>query len=298
MVKQKWLLFIFLSIFIFDSKAQEKPIFSFGIAADVQYCDCESKGQRYYRSSLKKLNECVDVFNSKNLSFVIQLGDLIDKKIESFDSVLTIYNRLKMKQYHVLGNHDFSVDNRYKNSILNRLDLKNGYYDFKLKSWRFIVLDGNDISFHRFVAGSDNYQKAEKLYNKIRITKSDIPEWNGSIGRDQLNWLKAKLVKSSKIKEKVVIFCHYPIFPKNIHCLWNDDEVLNIIESFDCVVAYINGHNHAGNYAFHNHIHYLTIQGMVETIDTNAFAIIEVYPDKLNVVGYGREHSRILTINK
>ena len=56
-----------------------KPIFSFGLIADVQYCDCEPRGSRYYRSSLTKLKEAVDAFKKDSVEFIINLGDLIDK---------------------------------------------------------------------------------------------------------------------------------------------------------------------------------------------------------------------------
>jgi hypothetical protein len=29
----------------------QKPLFSFGVIADVQYCDCESEGTKFYRLS-------------------------------------------------------------------------------------------------------------------------------------------------------------------------------------------------------------------------------------------------------
>jgi manganese-dependent ADP-ribose/CDP-alcohol diphosphatase len=61
------------------------------------------------------------------------------------------------------------------------------------------------------------------------------------------------------------------------------------------VKAYINGHNHKGNYAIKKGIHYITMKGMVvNTLPT--YGIIQVHPKQLNIVGYGNEISRTLLI--
>lgn len=77
--------------------------------------------------------------------------------------------------------------------------------------------------------------------------------------------------------------------------LWNDIELIELLESYPCVVALFSGHYHSGNYAKKKGIHYLTLQGMVETENSNAYSIVEVYTDHLKVLGFGREPSRILT---
>ena len=93
------------------SAAQENDrAFTFGLVADVQYADADPVGSRYYREARGKLADCVRVLNQMDLAFVIQLGDLIDRDYSSFDAVVPIYDRLRSPHYHVLGNHDFSVD--------------------------------------------------------------------------------------------------------------------------------------------------------------------------------------------
>jgi len=46
-----------------NDKAQ-KPLFRFGIIADVQYCPSEPEGTRYYRNSLPKLREALSYFKT------------------------------------------------------------------------------------------------------------------------------------------------------------------------------------------------------------------------------------------
>jgi manganese-dependent ADP-ribose/CDP-alcohol diphosphatase len=278
------------------SKSSLEPDFCFGILADPQYCDCEPSGSRFYRSTLKKLEECIQELNTKDLSFVVQLGDLIDRDFRSFDTIISIYNQLDTKKYHVLGNHDFGVSSEKKDSILSKLGLTERYYDFCIKNWRFIVLDGNDISLFANIAGSDKYKKAENIYNEL--VKRNAPNantWNGTLSKEQIDWMENKLKESTEAGERVILFCHYPVYPDyNAHNLWNSTELINLIESFDCIVAYINGHNHHGNYGIKKGIHYLTLHGMVETQLENSYVIVEVYNNYLKVVGYGREPNRIL----
>jgi|GEM_PF-3415784 len=54
----------------------QQPILSIGLIADVQYCDCNTHINRYYRKSLTKLHEAVDAFNQKDVDFVINLEDM------------------------------------------------------------------------------------------------------------------------------------------------------------------------------------------------------------------------------
>ena len=100
------------------------PLFRFGAVADCQYCD-KTSGKRKYDLSPKKLSACVKHYNKLNLSFVVHLGDFIDRDFESFDKVVPIYNRLKAPHYHVLGNHDFEVADDKKALVPAKLGLKN-----------------------------------------------------------------------------------------------------------------------------------------------------------------------------
>ena len=111
----------------------------------------------------------------------------------------------------------------------------------------------------------------------------------------QLKWIESRLVTATKAKERVMLFCHFPVFPKNGHNLWNDKVLTELLARYPCVVAYINGHNHAGNYGQRDGIHYLTLKGMVDT-EENSYAVIEVYADRLVVKGFGRERSRELPL--
>jgi manganese-dependent ADP-ribose/CDP-alcohol diphosphatase len=94
-----------------------KPIFTFGIIADVQYADIDPVGTRYYRSSLPKLRESLSSFKNDSADFIINLGDLIDRDFVSFKKVLDIIDSSGIRTYHVSGNHDYAVDSELKKQI-------------------------------------------------------------------------------------------------------------------------------------------------------------------------------------
>ena len=235
------------------------PLFRFGAVADCQYCKGTSN-VRKYNLSPKKLTACVEHYNKQQLSFVVHLGDFIDRDFESFDKVVPIYNRLKAPHYHVLGNHDFSVADDKKALVPAKLGLKQRYYDFARKGWRFIVIDGNDVSLYAWPKDNPRTKAAAEYHKSL---KPRPPSWNGALGDEQLKWIEAKLQAATKAKERVMLFCHFPVYPKNGHNLWNAGALTELLSRYPCVAAYLNGHNHAGNYGQRDGIHYLTLKGMV-----------------------------------
>ncbi len=278
-----------------DSGADPRPghpLFRFGAVADCQYCKATSKVRKYSLSP-EKLTACVEHYNKQELSFVVHLGDFIDRDFESFDIVVPIYNQLKAPHYHVLGNHDFSVADDKKALVPGKLGLTNRYYDFILKGWRFIAIDGNDVSLHAW-SKDDPRTKAAAEYHQSLNPRP--PSWNGAVGEAQLKWIESKLQAATKAKERVMLFCHFPVFPKNGHNLWNDVALTDLLARYPCVAAYVNGHNHAGNYGQRDGIHYLTLKGMVDT-EQSSYSIIEVYADRLKVQGFGREINRDLPLD-
>ena len=73
------------------AKGAEQPKLEFGVVPDVQYCDCEINGTRYYRNSVSKLIDASQVLNQENVDFTVQLGDLIDRDLQSFSTILPIF---------------------------------------------------------------------------------------------------------------------------------------------------------------------------------------------------------------
>ncbi|MFT4541258.1 MAG: manganese-dependent ADP-ribose/CDP-alcohol diphosphatase [Planctomycetota bacterium] len=273
-------------------RAVDAKRFAFGVVADCQYCAAPARGVRQYADSRWKLEACVDHLETLAPSYVVHLGDFIDRGFESFDVVAPIYDALTCDKYHVLGNHDYSVADELKASVPQKLGLPSNYYEFAVDDWRFVVLDGNDISLYAHIEGSAEHTAALDFHSKH---VPNAPVWNGALGSKQLEWLESVLRRAEAASEKVILYCHFPVFPEANHNLWNANELLDLIEPYSCVKAYMNGHNHAGNYAIRDGIHFLTLKGMVDTRHTS-YAVVEVYGEHLSVMGFGREIERSLRV--
>jgi predicted phosphodiesterase len=273
-----------------------KSNITIGIVTDVQYCACEPNGIRFYNNSLAKLDSCIKYFNSQQLDFVAHLGDAIDRDFQSFDIILPRFMQFTAPVYFVLGNHEFNVQEKFKTQVLSKLKMKNDYYSISEGDWSFIFLNGNDLSFR---TPQDSVQIAERdtLYAKlIRTGRCNTGKANGGLSSKQFEWLKNQLEEATKSNKKVIVMCHFPIFPVACHSLFNDEELTAMLTQYKSVKAYFCGHNHAGGYALKDGVHFINFKGMVDTESTFAFAKVTLTQDSILVEGKGREPSRRLKI--
>lgn len=270
-----------------DMGKQDYPVFTIGIFADAQYSDEDPSINRFYRLSTARLKEAYDTFKKENVDFVINLGDLIDKDYSSFRPVLGIIDSSKIKTYNLLGNHDYSVADSLKRKVPGLLN--NPQQSLKSEGFRFIFLNGNEISTY---SGSTSFMTARiqvyldtlKAHKKINAM-----DWNGGISAAQLFYLERELDYATKKHEKVIISCHFPVYPENAHNLLNYEEVLGLLKRYNNVIAWFSGHNHAGNYGNIGPLQFITFRGMVETEDQSSFAIARIYDHRVVIKGYGRE---------
>lgn len=274
-------------------KQDGDAILTFGLIADIQYCDCESHGTRYYSHSLNKLSEAIEDFNKSEAEFIINLGDLIERDFKSFGPVLELMRKSKRAIFHVPGNHDYSVKQRYKKRVTRMLAGEDGYYSFSKGGFRFIALNSCDISTY---SGSlrSRFKAGAMLARLQREGHKNAFDWNGAIGRKQIIWFKSELAEARAMGQGVFIFSHHPVAPEGAHTLYNRQEMLDIVSGYDNIIAWFGGHKHEGDYGYYSDIHFVTLKAVVETADTNSRALVEVYDNYLLIKGRGREESRKL----
>ncbi len=281
-----------------SARAQATPL-RFGVIADPQYADVPPNTAmgRYYADSLDKLSAAIETLNAQDLRFVVTLGDVIDRDFASFERILPLYRKLRHETRFVLGNHDFEVEAAHLGRVVGRLGMPAPYYDFTVQDVRFVVLDGNDVSLFAPPQGDPRWQRAQERLARARAAGlPNAKPWNGSLGDAQRAWLERTLSAAQGAGERVVVLNHYPVLPDNPHNLWDSAEIVALLARSTNVVAYFNGHNHAGNHAEAHGIHFVNFRGMVDTPDTSAFAVVEISGDRLDIRGYGREPSRSLPL--
>lgn len=276
-------------------KGATQPIFKVGLAADAQYADVDSKGTRHYRASIGKLSTAVEHFNAQPLAFCVHLGDLIDRQWGSFEQISKPLSASRHRFHHVLGNHDFDVLDSQKPGVPGQVGLKQRYHGFDLNGFRFVFLDTTDVSTYAHSQGTPELALGMAELERLQALK--LPQakpWNSGIGKAQLQWLDGQCTEAATKNLRVIAFAHHPVAPAGGHDLWNSEEVLQLISRHRHIAAWINGHNHAGAYAEVEGAHYLTVHGMVETAETNAYATIDLHADRLIITGHDREPSREL----
>jgi len=266
----------------------QDPVLRIGLVADPQYEDLDPRGTRFYRESLWKLHQAIDSFNYHKVNFVQSLGDIINGKWESFDSILPVYGHLMphINNYHLLGNHEFAVDEKFKSQLLSKLHMPDFYYSYSLDGWRFIVLDGTDY-MEASLPIHPGHEEKLVLYMKNVISSNDH-EYNGAIGPVQQKWLKEKLDSAEMKDEKVIIFCHMPVrsASSTSENLLNDFEILSLVEQYPCVNAFICGHYHKGGFIRTKGVAHITLKGMIEN-QVSSFAIMEIYEKEIRIRGFG-----------
>ncbi|PDT05383.1 phosphatase [Rhizobium chutanense] len=273
------------------------PLFRFGIIADPQYAAIppHQAMDRHYASSLAKVAEAIEVFNGWELSFVMTLGDVIDRSFSSFDDILPVYDKLRHEALFLLGNHDFSVSPGHLSEVAARLGLPSPYYSFSRHGWRFIVLDGNEVSTFAPPEGHPHRALAAEMLAALQAKgAANAHRWNAALSDAQFAWLADEIASAAAAGEQVIVMNHYPVHPPCEHGMWDSERIVTLLAAQPHVVAYLNGHDHAGNYGKAGACHFVNFKGVVDTEKENAFAIVEVHADRIEIHGFGREDSRTL----
>lgn len=281
------------------ARAQSAPVFSFGIVVDPQYAPVAPnyKSNRYYANTLWKLTDAVEAFNKEDLKFVATLGDIIDRHWESYAHIMPVYDKLKHDRFFILGNHDYDVAAEYLQSVVRTAGMQKAYYDFTGGGYRFVVIDGNDVS--TFAPPKDDPRRdiaAERLAALQAKNAPNAQTWNGSLSDEQFAWLETTLKNAQGAGEKVIVMGHYPVYPANEHNMWDSERIVDLLTASPAVVAYFNGHNHAGNFGETGGKYFVNFKGMVDTPATSAYSVVDVYDDRIEIRGSGREENRTLKI--
>ncbi len=290
--RPRWWSLVFLLILNFwgaDTYGQTtSPLIRIGVIADIQYGDVDPAGTRYYRNSLQKLEECVADLNTEKVDFSINLGDLVDRNPADMEAVLTRLKALDQTVYNTPGNHDYVgiTDNK---ALYRQLGMPGEYYSVRRGKWLFIMLNTNEIASYANVAGTEKEKELAAALERIQKSgRINGKPWNGGISLKQTKWLTKLLKKAEKKGRNVMVLSHHPLFPEEGYTALNGKEILETLSSFSCVKGVISGHHHVGAFGTYKGIPCITTEGMIETENTNAYGVLDIYEDKFVLRGKGR----------
>lgn len=287
---------------------------------------------RRYRQSLDILRTAVNSWESmgRKLSGAVILGDICDGKANEnktqrgcLETILGIIDSSSHKYNYVFGNHchycftrgelqslilgaksSVLYDHRDRSSILDAGVL---HYDWSPHpGWRFVFLDSYDVSLIG-ASNPENNQLARDLlaqnnpnnlslsgtwFNNLPREKKRWVPYNGGIGQKQLDWFSRVLSLSRDNSERVVVFCHQPVYsPERPQSLvWNSEQLLSIVRDSGNVVMWVAGHDHNGCYNRDvSGVHHLVVPAPIECDEGQvAFGSIDIYNDKLQLKWTGK----------
>jgi len=188
-----------------------------------------------------------------------------------------------------MGKLRHDVLDEQKEKVPGQMGLEKRYSFTDKGGFRLVFLDTTDVSTYAHALRDDRtFQAVREMTALEQQGRPHAQPWNSAIGPAQMAWLKATCAEAAGKGMKVVLFAHHPVYPANTHNLWNDAEMMAFAEANRNVVAWINGHNHQGNFGVKAGVPYVTLQGMVETADTTAYAFADLHADRIVLTGVGR----------
>ncbi|WIA21411.1 hypothetical protein OEZ85_000626 [Tetradesmus obliquus] len=306
------------------------PLFKFGLLTDIQHADkdtvsFEGRPQRY-RESLGKLQAALQHLSDisqkpqpqqdliQPLSFLLTLGDVIDGYGDDDSASAAAKTSKDLKQVaglissslqdiparHVLGNHCLAAP---RSQLLEALAMPGSYYSVQLPAkWKLIVLDTTDMSLHSGYPQQESSQMQQALQWLQAHPKeqhANAEAWNGGLSAAQMTWLQLELAEAAMADQRVIVACHHPLAPGSApeqYLAWNYEAVLQLLEQRAGTVRMVfSGHYHPGGYAQRAGIHFVVFEGILEApLDSNAYAVVEVWRNKALIRAYGVGSSREL----
>ena len=250
-----------------------------GLVTDVHYADADTRGTRHYRDSLGKLEQAVDGFNRLGVSFVIELGDLVDAgpskehDLKFLREIDRVYRRFRGPRYYVLGNHCLHALTKTEFLTHSGAKVKKSFHSFDRGGRHFVILDAN-------------FKQDGTPYAAGNFTWTDT-----SIPAAQQKWLADDLKRAGD--KKTFVFLHQNLHDeKDAHGVKNAPQVRGVLESAGNVAAVFQGHMHTGGHAKIGGIHYCTLRAMVEGpgLGNNAHAVVLIdLHGQPKLEGFGRQ---------
>ena len=218
-----------------------------------------------------ELRACLRGFRQKRVDFLLQLGDLIKgsdaEKHEELRQATTLLQEFPGTIRHALGNHCLAIS---RPELMRTLGMQAPYYAFAMQGFRFLVLDGMDVSIHN-QPETEQDRKILAYY----LAQPELHDYCGAIGARQKNWLQGELEGAERSGEQVIIICHFPLIAETTDArhglLWNHLEMTKLLATSPAVKLCISGHYHYGGYALQNGIHFVVLPAFVNRTEHPGF---------------------------
>lgn len=124
--------------------------------------------------------------------------------------------------------------------------------------------------------------------------------WNGGISQKQLKWLEERLATAHSNNERVIVASHHQFgaspAARATHLAYNHFEIREACLSSPAFRIALAGHDHVGGYLSDGEKqHFVTLEAVLEATD-NAYAVMNIYDDRVVIEGFGSCTSRVLSV--
>ncbi|MGC4045087.1 MAG: metallophosphoesterase [Armatimonas sp.] len=221
------------------------------LMTDIHYADTNPRCNRFYRESIFKVREAVNVLRPRMPHVAVHLGDLIDgpqrrdslAEIQNLRTIEAEFRRLAPFRSYVLGNH--CLNTMAKGQYLATVGQRKSYFSYDMGGWHIVVLDGC------FREDGAAYAPGQFTWNN-----SEVPE-------PQREWLEADLARTNR---PTVVFCHQRLdMEGNAQMGVHSSQIVRqILRRSGKVKAVFMGHSHANELKVIDGIPYATLRAMVE----------------------------------
>ena len=240
--------------------ANSNPL-RFGIITDIHFST--ERETAAADATAAEIGTCMEFWQRHNVDFLLQLGDLIngtdDHKYEELRQISSILQQFPVTIRHVIGNHCLALP---RLELMEALGLQSAYYTFTMQGFRFMVLDGMEVSMLRTPE-----REEDRHYIALFQAHPELHDYCGAVGTRQKAWLQNGLEEAERSGEKVIIICHFPLLPETTDqrhgLLWNHREIAELLAASPAVKACISGHYHYGSYGQLNGLHFLVLPAFV-----------------------------------
>jgi len=158
-------------------------------------------------------------------------------------------------------------------------------WDVLLPIWNQLAMPTHHVVGNHDIRARGTAYAVERMALERRYYSFDVNGWRfvvldtNDLDAAQLDWLAGQLV------QPCVVFGHHPeAF----------DTIAPIMSASGNAKVYFCGHNHYGGYREQDGVAMVNLHAMVNTPDSNAFAVVRIYADRIEVDGFGREPDRVL----
>jgi len=254
-----------------------RPPLRFGVITDIHFSLEKSVAAK------EELCRCLDAWHRRDVDLLLQLGDLVNgEHAEGEDElreISAVFKEFRGEIRHVLGNHCLAVP---RPKLLATLALQAPFYAFSIAGFRFVALDGMDVSVLR---QPETAVDAE-LLDHFRA-HPELHDYCGAVGSQQKAWLKRELEAAERAGKRVVVLSHLPLLPETTNerygLLWNHQEIMALLAASPAVTLCLSGHYHHGGYARHHGIHCVVLPAFVNRHEHPDFSggTVELFPNKM-----------------